>query len=236
MYCDLGENEFGPNFLKCLSLCKKSKLSQREVDHIVSQLPEMCRLFMRDSDDPMDMQGSQLTELEMDNLGIPKHTDSSDRRTAAKDGRPQCQQRAILLTGKSSRRRRNKFLERQREKEIERERRREEKIARENLTDAELHELREAVADAKADAKAVKKRQAAEDKSAKTEAKAEAKAVRERKAAEDKIAKAAAKEAKDREKEAKSLFKKRKAQMQSAAQAAKVAKCVIGALNTQANV
>lgn len=53
---------------------------------------------------------SQLTEEEMDKLGIPKLLNNDDRRVAPKDERALANQRAVMLTGKASRERRQNYL------------------------------------------------------------------------------------------------------------------------------
>ena len=61
-------------------------------------------------------ENGQLTEKEMDDLNIPNNTGMDDRRTAPKDKRTQCQQRAVLLTCKKSVERRKIYIAMQIEK------------------------------------------------------------------------------------------------------------------------
>jgi hypothetical protein len=220
VYCDLGDDKFGPSFLKCLSLCKNSSYINRDmINHIENKLPEMCELFMRDPSDINDMDGSQLTEFEMDTLGIPKDNQTSDRRTSPKDARPQCNQRAMMLTADVSIRRRKIYIENQKAKKVAQEVRREEKTARDARKVEDKREKergREEKMEMKAEQKMAKQR----DKELRKEVAMEAKAMK-RQAREDK------KHANEVLAEAKIESKKRAIEVKEAKTRLKVAKAVI---------
>jgi hypothetical protein len=75
----------------------------------------MKELFLRDH----GLEECQLTEAEMDNLGIPDYFMEGDKRTTTKDQRAEGQQRCILISGESSRSRQRLYLERRELKKSE---------------------------------------------------------------------------------------------------------------------
>ena len=104
VYCKLGTGEFGPSLEKCLSNCKDKTITRAEIDNIASHMPEMCELFMREptESDASDANGGQLTELEMDRMGIRRVADTTDRRTSDKDEQALVHQRVVMLTAAGS--------------------------------------------------------------------------------------------------------------------------------------
>jgi hypothetical protein len=96
---------------KCLANCDKTTLSQYEqstIDHILTQIPGLSETFLKTN-------GGQITEAEMDKVGIPK-VSSDDRRLMPKDERTQSHQRAVLINHSASVSRRKIWLEQQEQK------------------------------------------------------------------------------------------------------------------------
>ena len=74
-------------------------------------MPAMIDLFLQeDTEDPNSALGGQVTEHQLDDLGIPRLEDNDDRRHMDKDQRAQSYQRAVMLTNNASRARRQEYL------------------------------------------------------------------------------------------------------------------------------
>lgn len=98
----------GPSAEACLKCCYE-QISRTDLDRILGKMPDMCALFAQNNAD--DASGSQLTEEQMNTLGVARVQHTNDRRTAPKDTRAQSNQRAILVTGAASRERRKAYLQ-----------------------------------------------------------------------------------------------------------------------------
>jgi hypothetical protein len=100
-------------FEMTLSRCpKQGELTSAEVKKIIENVGEMAKIFEKNG---------QITEEEMDNLGIVKGENNGQNARLPNDMRVQHQQRAILLTAKASVERRRQWIQ-QRAKEKDRKR------------------------------------------------------------------------------------------------------------------
>ena len=167
VYCDLGDGEFGPSLTRVLQNCKTT-VTRDEIKNIEEHMTEMCELFLRNG---------QLTEEDMDRMGIRRMIDSSDRRTADKDKRAQVYQRAMMLTAEASKTRRLRYLQ-------DRANRLERRANRPTEEEKRLEAAR------KAEAKELSKNQKAEARQIEADRKAEAKQIEaDRKAKEKELSK-----------------------------------------------